>query len=93
MTRNSSAATAAQNSEASSARPAAAGQPADDKSPSRPAMGTTNRVRFSRKNAVHGSWSRSAALNAATSDPVSQRITLTRRRRRDHDRCRSRYLS
>jgi hypothetical protein len=40
--------------------------------------GMTNRDQFSRRNAVQRTWSRSAALNAATSGPVSHKIMLTR---------------
>jgi hypothetical protein len=49
----------------------------------------SKRDQFSRKNAVHRAWSRSAALNAATSGPVSHKIMLTRPRPRRHGRDRS----
>jgi len=42
--------------------------------------GTTNRDQFSCKNAVQRTWSRSAALNAATSGPMSHEVMLTRPR-------------
>ena len=44
---------------------------------------------FSCRNSAQRPWSRPATLNAATSGPVSHKITLTQPRRPPHDRRRS----
>ena len=51
--------------------------------------GMTRRDQFSRRNSAQRPCSRSAALNAATSGPVSHKITLTQPRRPPHDRHKS----